>query len=130
VDFPDRTSDGEHAPLPNNTRVDNEIHLLRRQDAVEQLIQGSVRFQYGITVVHRAGEIGIRKGKPAEWTVAQDLSRRRSAFPSKEETGLRTQIGMAPTVQDNARDIALRIKSRTCKHLSKLIADLPFVVPE
>src|SRR2546428_2279351 len=49
---------------------------------------------------------------------------------AEEEAGLRAQIGVPPAVEDDAGNVALRIKSNGRKHLRELLADTAFVFAE
>src|SRR5271169_1631617 len=86
-----------------------------------------MRLQNGRPMVHDASQIRIRKGDAAERGVAQDFTRSRLSARAKEESRLRTQIGVAPAVQDNAGDVAPGIESSTRKHHRELLADAAFV---
>src|SRR5271154_3994335 len=107
-----------------------EVLWLRLQNVIEYLSYRSLGFQYGIAVVHGSGEIGVGKRDPAEGRTAQDFSWCRSTIPAKEEARLRAQIGMTPAVQNDSRDIPLRVKPRGRKHLRKLFTDSSFIVPK
>ena len=79
-------------------------------------------------MIHRSGKIAVGKGDSAERFSAQDFSRRRLSIQTKEKAWLRTEVGVPPTVENDAGDISLRVKSVAGKHRCHLLADLPFVV--
>src|SRR5437868_5277575 len=81
-------------------------------------------------MVHCAGQIGIRKSYSAKRRSSQNFARRRFVVSTKEESGLRAQVGVAPTIQDNASDITPRVKTRTAKHVRELLPNLLFIVRE
>jgi hypothetical protein len=81
-------------------------------------------------MIHRPGEISVRKRDPAKRRIAQDLSRRRPPLPTEEEPRLGAQIGMTPAVKDYSSYIPSRIESRSCKHFGKLFADSSLIIPE
>lgn len=81
------------------------VVFVSAQHLIEELAHCSSCFEYGITMVHRSGQVSISKGDPPVWCTAQHLPRGRSTITSKEEPGLRTQIGMSPAIQDDSGDV-------------------------
>src|SRR5580698_10185891 len=81
-------------------------------------------------MVHRAGQIGVGKSNPAKGRAAQDFARRRLAVRAEEESRLRTQVRVPPTVQNDSGDVASGVETRARKHRIKLLANLPLVVFE
>ena len=81
-------------------------------------------------MVHRASQISVGKRNPAERCIAQNLARGRLTTSAKKESRLRTQISVAPAVQDNAGDVPLRAETGAAEHLRELFTDLSFIVSE
>ena len=79
-------------------------------------------------MIHRSGKIAVGKGDSAERFSAQDLSRRRLSIQTKEKAWLRTEVGVAPAVENDAGGITLRVKSVAGEHCGHQLADLPFIV--
>src|SRR5712692_6270189 len=98
--------------------------------AVTWLTYCSMRLKNRRAVVHNSGQIGIGKRDAAERCVPQHFSWCRSSVFAKKETRLRTQVGVSPAVQDDARNVAAGIKPRLRKHQDELLADAPFVLAE
>jgi len=104
--------------------------LVSAQHLIEELAYCSFCFKYGITMVHRSGQVGVSKCDPPVWRTAQDLARGRLAIAPKEEPGLRTQIGVSPAIQDDPGDVPPCVESAACEHLGELFADLSFIISE
>src|SRR5581483_8804032 len=100
------------------------------QHLVEQLIDRPLRLQNGAAMIHRPRKIRIRKGNPPEWRAPQNLPWRRLAVRPEEESGLRTQIGVPPAIEDDRGNITARIKPGCRKHSRELLTDAPLVLPE
>src|SRR5262249_738795 len=72
----------------------------------------------------------VGKGHAAEGSGTKYFARCRCAIGAKEEAGLRTEVGVAPAIQNDAGDMALDVKTHTGKHLGKLFTDLALVLAE
>src|SRR5207302_8263 len=99
-------------------------------DLVHNLTGGALRFENGHAVIHDAGEIGICERDTPVGTLTDRISRPRLSIFAKKESGLRAQIGVAPAVQDNSRDIAAGIESGPPEHGAEVLAYLPLVGAE
>src|SRR5207302_6031261 len=77
-----------------------------------------------------AGKFGVCERDAAERGRAENFARRGLPASSEEEAGLRTQIGVAPAVEHDAGNVALRVESNGRKHLGELVADSTFVFAE
>src|SRR3954467_15481348 len=60
--------------------------------------------------------------------LANDLMRSRLAVGSKEETGVRGDVGVAPAIEHDAGNIAPCIESCGSEHFRHLFAQLPFIL--
>ena len=81
-------------------------------------------------MIHRASEIGIRERDSSEWGTAQDIAWCGFALGAEEESRLGAQIGMPPPIENDRRNIAPRIESRSGEHPRELLADASLVFPE
>ncbi len=86
--------EGERTESLRQGSLLSRMHVITKRKSCsqvrrEQLLDSSLSFQYRIAVVHRPGEIGVCKCDPAEWSIAQDLSRRRPTLPAEEKARLR-----------------------------------------
>src|SRR5271170_3169194 len=111
-------------------KVDRQSDPVSAQHLIKQLADSPFCFEYGITMVHGSGEVGVSKCNPSEWGAAQDLASGRLPTTSKEETWLRTQIGVSPAIQDNSGDVPLCVKAPSREHLAELLTDLSFIISE
>ena len=62
-------------------------------------------------MVHRSGQIRISESDSSKRRGSQHFTRRRLSVLPKEKARLRIEISVAPAIQYNSRDVALRIKS-------------------
>ena len=79
-------------------------------------------------MIHRSGEVGIRKCDAAEWRASQRFSRRRFPVFAKKESRLWIAIRVSPPIQNNPSNVALRIEPRPAKHQIHLLANTFFVL--
>ena len=81
-------------------------------------------------MIHRSRKIGICKRDPAMSPVAQDVSRRGLAVRAEEKAGLRIDVGMAPAIENDARDVAPRVEAAWGEHVAELLAEDALVLRE
>src|SRR5579863_9427055 len=81
-------------------------------------------------MIHGAGEVGVGERDAAEWGGAENFARRRLAVRTEEKAGLRAEVRMAPAIQNDAGDVALRVEACAGKHLRELFTNAPFVFVE
>ena len=67
------------------------------QNLIKQLADSSFCFEYGITMVHGSGQIGVSKCNTPKGRTAQDFASGRLAAASKEEPRLRTRDRRVPS---------------------------------
>ncbi len=79
-------------------------------------------------MVHNSRQIGVREGDFAERSPANHLARSWFTVSAKKESRLSAQIGMSPTVYDDACNIAPCIETGDRKHRSKLLPHHPLIL--
>src|SRR5512133_305762 len=94
---------------------------------IHQLIHCAARFQNRAAVIHDPGQIGIRKCDSTERRISQDVARRGLSIFAEKESWLRTQVGVTPTVENDARDIALCVEAGSREHFAELLTNAPFI---
>src|SRR3984957_12105519 len=110
--------------------TEGEDSLFRCQRLVKQLPHRPMCLQNRVPMVHRSGQIRISESDSSKRRGSQHFTRRRLSVLPKEKARLRIEISVAPAIQYNSRDVALRIKSRPRKHIGKLLPDSPLVLSE
>ena len=78
----------------------------------------------GQIVAGVAGQVRVGECNPSKGGFAQHIAGRRLAVLSVNKSGLRDDEVVPPAVQNNAGNIAPRLKSRGREHLRKLLAHL------
>src|ERR1700676_3828115 len=81
-------------------------------------------------MIHGAVQVRVCERDAAEWCAAQDFAGGGPSVAAKEKSWLRIQIGVAPAIQNNCSNVALRIKSGGRKHFVKLFAGALLVFAE
>src|SRR5947209_4346867 len=81
-------------------------------------------------MIHDSGQIGVRKCDAAVGVLPQRISRAGLSCRPEEESGLWTEISVAPPVQDDTGYIAIGIETRAPEHGCELVANHAFIVPE
>ena len=89
-----------------------------------------MRFDDGVPVVVVASEVRVGERHAPEWRPSKHVRRRRLAVLAEEESRLRAQIRVTPSVQDDSRDVTLRIETRLRKHVRKLFTNPAFILAE
>src|SRR5690242_5487280 len=79
-------------------------------------------------MVHGASKIGIREADPAERRRTQRFAPGRLATAAEKEARLRTQVGMAPAVQNDSGNVSLRVEAHRREHLRQLLTDSCFIL--
>src|ERR1700733_11500760 len=93
------------------------------QHLIHQLSHRPMRFQNRKPMIHRSRQIRVRKRNPPKRCTPQRLARRRLPIFPKEKSRLRIAVRMPPAIQNNSRDVPLRIESRPAKHEIHLLAN-------
>src|SRR4051812_35875485 len=94
------------------------------------LPNGALGFQDRRAVVHDAAQVGVGEGDAAEGILLQELAGRGHSRASEKEAWLGAEVGVSPTVQDDAGDIAASVEAAAREHLGELPADAAFVIAE
>src|SRR5208282_2895629 len=81
-------------------------------------------------MIHRTCQIGICESDSPKGRGPQYVTRRRFAIFPKEKSRLRIEIRVAPSIQDNSRNVALCIKPRAAEHFCELLPDAPLIFAE
>ena len=74
-----------------------------------------------------AVELGVGEGDAAEGA-AQDIARRGGAVAAEVEAGSGSDIGVAPSIEDDPRDVAPRVEAGVAAHRDHLLANGALVV--
>src|SRR5271154_4427435 len=96
-------------------------------DPLQGLADCAMGFQDGRPVIHNAGQVGIGEADSVERRAAENFSRSGLSVFAKEESGLRAEICVSPTVQYDARNVAAGVKSQAAEHQVELFTDFLFV---
>ena len=79
-------------------------------------------------MIHRARKIRVGESDSPEWQAPQDLTGSGLAVFPKEESGLRTEIGVTPAIQNDGGNVAPCIEPGGSKHSRELLPDAPLVL--
>src|SRR5579884_1496319 len=110
-----------------NTAARANLRMTSIKSRRRRLLNRAFGLEDGRAMVHDAGDVRIGERDAPERMVAQHVARPRLPVRTEEESGLRGQVRMPPAIQNDSRNIALRIESRAGEHGRKLLADLPLV---
>ncbi len=81
-------------------------------------------------MIHDPGQIGIGEGNSTVGLLPEHIAGRWLSVFAKKESGLRAQIGVSPSVENDTRYIAGRIETGAAEHRRELLANLPLVAAE
>src|SRR5580765_3670573 len=79
-------------------------------------------------MVHDARKVGIRKRHATKWLMPQHVAGRGRALATEEEPGLRRQIRVSPSIQDDRDDIAPYVESSVREQHRQLVPQTPLVL--
>src|SRR4051812_42928824 len=75
-------------------------------------------------------EIRIRKRNPPMRRTAQHIPRRRLSVDAEEESRLRIDVRVTPTIENDSRDVFPRIDAAGREHVGHLLAECSLVLRE
>src|SRR4030095_8957360 len=84
----------------------------------------------GVSMVHRAGKIGVRKCNATVRATTQDVTRGGLAVHAKEKPWLRIHVRVTPPIQDDPGNIAPRLEAARREHVGELLAKRALVLRE
>ena len=93
----------------------------------QNLLESAPRFLCGASPTLSSRQLAVTK-RNSPMAFANDLERRRIGRSSKIEPRLRRNVGMAPAVDDDARDVMPCVEPGIAEHLLQLFANLQFEI--
>src|SRR5712671_408933 len=96
----------------------------------EELVHGALGFADRVAMIHRSGQIGVRKRDAPMRRIAQDVARGGLAARAEEKAGLGIHVGMSPPVEDDPGDVAPWVEPARSEHVAELRAESPLVLRE